>query len=476
MISSIASALIALILICIISIGILLEIKYMSQHEVISSTTTDHHNHHKRAPSRSLSKADGLFSDHGGGGSDYSDFIIHENPSRRTVSRRSLSSGSEGSIIQIGISDPHTNDDDNNDPQTSSNKRKTNWLQKFLQFFQRNFYQTNYFLSISTKRLFRILFLLINLMEISFILFYFITNKSIWSTTSTSSGTATSSNNGSNIPSQLERFSAWLSIIYIFWFDYHSASNVYLIMKSMKKFLIILILFFLFIVFCTCIGAYDYHLNNYSTDIHDDDGSGSSGSGGTSSGSDDMPLEDTSHSYFKTFSSSLWTIFTSISTTNFPNQLIPYYTQSRLLFLYFFLYLTIGNILFLNLILIIVIAEYNNSLQQNQQQKLLLRIYNLKLAFHILDVYHRGYLSYNQVYDLLHEVYHSYPEFRGTGYFTHQIPSSNELAVLIAALDINGNNCIYEEQFMWILHLTQIVIQEKVSLSYLRGGRGGGGG
>lgn len=108
-------------------------------------------------------------------------------------------------------------------------------------------------------------------------------------------------------------------------------------------------------------------------------------------------------------------------------------------------------------------AEYQTSLQNIQHLKSVERLYNLKMAFKVLDVYQRGCLSYTQVFDLLQEVYKSYPEFRG-GFFQQKIPTSNEIAVLVAALDINGDNFIYEEQFMWILHLTQIVIEEKVNL------------
>jgi hypothetical protein len=336
-----------------------------------------------------------------------------------------LSSGSDSSAIQISTYDP----------KLSNTPHETlPWLTRSFHFFLRNFWKTNYFLSLSIKRSFRIFILFLNLLEISLIISYLIHGVGVHH----------------RVPSQLERFSAWLSVVYIFWFDYQSATYLHIILSSMKRFLILLSLFGVFVVSCVCLGTYNYHLNLYGNEE-------------TETETDDVAASE-KQNYFDTFHDSLWTVLTSISTTSFPDQLVPYYTDSRLTFLFFFFYLSIGNFLFLNLVLIFVMAEYNTSLQQTQQKKSYQRKENLKMAFEVLDVYQRGYLSYSQVYDLLQEVYGSYPEFRG-GYLHYKIPSPNEMAVLVAALDINGDNFIYEEQFMWILHLTQIVIQEKVLIS-----------
>ncbi len=421
-ISARGSAVISLFLTVIVTIGVLLEVKYMSQHEIISTDL------------EKLCQSQGFHGDKSRGsvsndrGSDPGERL------RRTLSKRSLSLGSEreGSFIQISTRDPNP---------IHSSSTPQNLLTKISKFMERNFLKTNYFLSLSIKRFFRIIFIVLNIIDICFLVSFLIQDDQITATT----------------PSQLERYSSWLCIVYIFWFDYQSAANLYILLSSMKRyfilpsfdssiprFTIILLLFGIFVVACACIGTFDYHLNEYS--IHEDD-------------SLDPNI---SHSnYFSSFSKSLWTVLTSISTTSLPTQILPYYCDSRLTFIYFFFYLTIGNFFFLNLVLVFVMAEYQNSFQHSQHSKSTLRNANLQMAFHVLDVYQRGYLSYTQVYDLLQEVYRSYPEFRG-GYWHEKTPSSSEIAVLVAALDINGDNFIYEEQFMWILHLTQIIIEEKV--------------
>lgn len=401
----------------------------MSQHEIISKTLpsetqlpahSNQQSHHQRQ--RSLSRHQNPLSERG---SECLGVSVNENATRGpSVSRRSLSSttGSiDGPAIQISTRDPVL---------SISSSQKIPLFSRILQFLNRNFWKTNYFLQISYKRFFRIFFILLNLSEIYFVISFLILGVGLQN----------------KIPSQLERFSAWLSVVYIFWFDYQSASSLRIILSSTRKYIILLLLFGLFIIVSVCIGTYDYHLNEYS--INQDDS---------------LVNDDISHdNYFSSFRNSLWTIFTSISSTNIPNQIIPYYSDSRSTFIYFFLYLSIGNFIFLNLVLVFIMAEYNTALQLTQRQKSYQRIHNLKMAFEVLDVYQRGCLSYSQVYDLLQEVYGSYPEFRG-GRFHHKIPSMNEMAVLVAALDVNGDNFIYEEQFMWILHLTQIVILEKVS-------------
>jgi hypothetical protein len=208
--------------------------------------------------------------------------------------------------------------------------------------------------------------------------------------------------------------------------------------------------FALIIIGFSIIAIFVYHFDEYSINT------------------DDAVQENANRvNYFHTFGDSLWSIFTSISTSSMPNQVVPYYTDLRSSFIFFSAYLSMGTFVMLNLVLVFVLAEYEKSSQKVTLKKIQIRNENLQMAFRTLDVFKRGCLSYSQVHELLREVYHSYPEFRRD---LSVVPSDSELALLVAALDVNGDNFIYEADFMWILHLADIVIEEKVRMVFVGGG------
>jgi hypothetical protein len=146
--------------------------------------------------------------------------------------------------------------------------------------------------------------------------------------------------------------------------------------------------------------------------------------------------------YLGSFSDTFWTIFVSVSTAGLPNQMVPYYTDQRESFFYFFVYLSFGTIIMLNLILVVVMAGYEAGLQIIREQKARNRRRNLNEAFSILDVDHKGYLTYRQVYVLLEETFATYPEFRSSVF---KVPSVIGLNFLVAALDVNGDGCFITE-------------------------------
>ena len=177
---------------------------------------------------------------------------------------------------------------------------------------------------------------------------------------------------------------------------------------------------------------------------------------------EDYDMKAGQENYFASFSDTVWTIFVSISTAGLPNQIIPYYTGRRSSYVYFFLYLALGTIVMLNLILVVVMAEYEFGLNKIREKKSSNREINLREAFSLLDIHRRGYLTYNQVYHLLREVLSTYPEF---GRNVLNKASSDEINLLVAVLDVNDHQRIYLDQFLWILQLTDIKINEEVTMT-----------
>ncbi|KNC50352.1 two-pore calcium channel 3 [Thecamonas trahens ATCC 50062] len=108
-----------------------------------------------------------------------------------------------------------------------------------------------------------------------------------------------------------------------------------------------------------------------------------------------LPLQD-DVGYFASF----WTGFTSMyvlrTTANFPDVMMPFYSQNRLAALVFIVFLCIATYLLTSLVLAVIYNKYRNHMKDEEALALALQRDALSQAFALLDADCRGSLDIDQ--------------------------------------------------------------------------------
>eukprot|EP00347_Sterkiella_histriomuscorum_P013051 403366203 len=109
--------------------------------------------------------------------------------------------------------------------------------------------------------------------------------------------------------------------------------------------------------------------------------------------------------YFSTFVDSCFNMLVLLTTSNFPDIMLPAYEQSRIYCLFFISYLLIGLFLILNLLMAVF---YNN--YQRRQQSALVKFVNqrnqyLDKKFDELDKERKGFLNKQETYEMFKQIH-----------------------------------------------------------------------
>jgi hypothetical protein len=161
--------------------------------------------------------------------------------------------------------------------------------------------------------------------------------------------------------------------------------------------------------------------------------------------------------YFGTFGEAMWTVFLIITSSGFPTQLLPSYDRDRTSMLFFFVIMVLGAFIMLNVILLVVYSAYENALTKRERNEEFYRYYNLKLAFEILDVKESGFLTYEQVNEIITELIKRFADFRKFG-----AVSEEKRRFLVAALDVNDSGNIRLVEFNRIIDVCRLKLRERV--------------
>ena len=224
----------------------------------------------------------------------------------------------------------------------------------------------------------------------------------------------------------------FVAIASILWFDP-------LVNKTFRTFLFILPSFFgmvgLLTVIVLCLAAFSnimFELNRYEN-----------------------------NEYYYSYEESLWSIFVAITSSSYPNQLLPSYQERRNSILFFFVAVVIGSFIFLSLILLVVFSEFKRVGKMFEEVEKTFRQINLKLAFEILDQKGQGYLSYLELDSLLKELYNNFDSFR--------VPSNStdiKRRILVAIMDVSNASHIKSEEFNLIVDISHINLQKVSNINY----------
>lgn len=109
--------------------------------------------------------------------------------------------------------------------------------------------------------------------------------------------------------------------------------------------------------------------------------------------------------YFKDFGSATWHMLVLLTTTNYPDVMLPAYGSHRYFYVYFGIYLIVGLILLFNMLLAIFYSNYTNRFQQSISDYDKDREEYLSEMFQKLDKEKKGYLDNRQVFKMMSEIH-----------------------------------------------------------------------
>ena len=239
-------------------------------------------------------------------------------------------------------------------------------------------------------------------------------------------------------PSQLVPLSSCGSILYVLWFNRRSLHKFRIVLRVLPRLSLVLILFLLMILLFAGCGPYLFNLRDSGVD------------------------DDLHQVYFDTFQESTWSVFVAITSSNYPNQILPAYRTSREVFVYFVVFISVGAFGVLNLILVIVLVEFQKASQLAADIQRATRHVLLIRAYEVLDPEGVGYIERSQVMLLLDELYQHYSDFKKAG-----VPKRAARDILVDILDVDGDGVISVQDFLYFLDVTRIKLSQDTSVTFL---------
>lgn len=233
-------------------------------------------------------------------------------------------------------------------------------------------------------------------------------------------------------------WSALFGITYVFWFDLTSRWKLEVVLRIVPRLIIVLIAFTMLVVLCASFGPFIFNIRS----AHDDD--------------------DYNQTYFNTFPESVWSVFVAITSSSFPNQVMPLYRQYNAFILYIIAFVGVGAFGALNIILVFVLAEYRKGFDQFSIKATELREVLLLRAFDVLDTEQRGWLTYTQTAALFDELHAHYGDFLRFGNV-----SRRKRNLLTKILDIDGDGVISADDFKFLIDVTRIRLKQTSDATFL---------
>lgn len=107
------------------------------------------------------------------------------------------------------------------------------------------------------------------------------------------------------------------------------------------------------------------------------------------------------YTFFQTPAIALYEMFICLTTSNFPNVMLPAYNANRWYCLFFMLYMLIGMYFLQNLLLAVIFENYKKRLLQNAERKIETREQAISDLFDVYDTEKKGYLDLKQTKQFL---------------------------------------------------------------------------
>ena len=158
-----------------------------------------------------------------------------------------------------------------------------------------------------------------------------------------------------------------LSVGYIIWFNIRVRQKLQTVCRTMPHFALLIGVFAVFVVVFASFGT-----NLINTGGNNDD---------------DYATRDAIEDdyYFSNFRQSVWSVFVAITSSNWPNQIIPAYRNNRSVCVYFITFIIIGSYIILNVIVVIVLVRFQRFSDRQDDYKESFQKLQLLRAFEWLD-------------------------------------------------------------------------------------------
>ena len=143
---------------------------------------------------------------------------------------------------------------------------------------------------------------------------------------------------------------------------------------------------------------------------------------------------------FSSLVESLWTLWICVTTANYPDVMMPAYNKSRIVGLYFVIFMIITFFFFANLISASVVNTYNDVMVNRQKGRKSVEDTKLAEAFQLMDAEEKGSIDRDTVMTLFQILNKDFPEF--------QHISSRDAKLFFAVLDRDGSALINQDEFL----------------------------
>ncbi|GMI43545.1 hypothetical protein TrCOL_g2384 [Triparma columacea] len=161
---------------------------------------------------------------------------------------------------------------------------------------------------------------------------------------------------------------------------------------------------------------------------------------------------------FSDFPNAMWNLWVLLTTANFPNVMMPAYSENRATFLYFSSFLLIAYYFMMNLLLAAIYSDYDKFMKAKRERVEQNQKANLEEAFALLDVNGEDEISKETVSSLFDFLNEHCPD---VGYI-----DSVRAKLLFAILDSSGDNLVDIDEF---LKFCQVLSLEFASADSYRG-------
>eukprot|EP00547_Thalassionema_nitzschioides_P003031 CAMPEP_0194206606 /NCGR_PEP_ID=MMETSP0156-20130528/5581_1 /TAXON_ID=33649 /ORGANISM="Thalassionema nitzschioides, Strain L26-B" /LENGTH=818 /DNA_ID=CAMNT_0038933165 /DNA_START=52 /DNA_END=2508 /DNA_ORIENTATION=- len=136
----------------------------------------------------------------------------------------------------------------------------------------------------------------------------------------------------------------------------------------------------------------------------------------------------------------MWTLWIATTTANYPDLMMPAYNDSRVVAIYFILYMVVTFFFLMNVILASVVNAYDNELDQRREVRDIVNRKKLSQAFDLMEGDVAGGINREIVMALFLILNEDFPELR-------TIPE-DEAKLLFAILDRDGSGTISKKEFL----------------------------
>ena len=144
---------------------------------------------------------------------------------------------------------------------------------------------------------------------------------------------------------------------------------------------------------------------------------------------------------FPNLADGIWTLWTCVTTANYPDVMMPSYNIYRGTALYFMSFMVLCYFYVMNLVLAVAVNTYDDNIRVRKTRRADLSKTLLNEAFTLLDSNDENFVSRETILHVLETLDEDVPDFQG-------LSDSAVRNIMFALLDRSGNNTVNRDEFL----------------------------